>query len=127
MNTTIFLAQIWGPALVAISIGFFISQKYYVKVYRDIEKEPLAALVFGMVGMAAGIVHILVHNVWGTTPEFIISLLGWLLLIKSTMFIVLPEIVDKAGNWALRAKLNPISKVLTLIVGVYIVWIGYFI
>ena len=126
MSTTIFLAQIWGPVILAAGLGFFLSKDFYIKIYRDIEKEPLAVLVFGMAGMAAGITHILAHNVWDSFPEGVISMLGWALLIKGAVFTVMPGMIDKWGGWAIKVKLHPVSRALTLVIGVYIVWLGYF-
>jgi hypothetical protein len=48
MDITIFLAQIWGPVILAVGIGVFTSRSYYLKVYRDLEKETLAVLLFAM-------------------------------------------------------------------------------
>jgi len=64
MDITTFLAQIWGPIILAVGLGVFISRNYYMRIYRDLEKETLAVLVFGMVAMAAGIAQVSVHNIW---------------------------------------------------------------
>jgi hypothetical protein len=125
MNTTIFLAQIWGPILVAIGLGFFISRRYYVKIYRDLEKAPFAVLFFGMFAMAAGIAQILFHNSWTTLPEILISLLGWALLFKGIVCTVVPRIADRGGDWTIDNKIVPTVGIFALILGVYLSWIAY--
>ena len=125
MQTTIFLAQIWGPVILAVGIGVFTSRSYYLRIYRDLEKETLAVLCFGMFGMALGIVQISVHNVWGSFAQGVISFLGWALLIKATLFIVAPRLVDKSGEWAANLKLVPVSGTLMLLFGAYLTWLGY--
>lgn len=126
MDTTIFLAQLWGPILLAIGIGIILSRQYYVNIYSDIEKEPFAALIFGIVGMAAGIVHIGVHNIWSTAPQFIVSLLGWGLLSKGVVFATIPRFSAGMGKWAVGAKLLPPASLLVLVVGSYLTWFAYF-
>ena len=121
-----FLAKLWGPAILAVGIGIFVSRSYYVKIYRDLEKDPLAVLLFGMVGMTAGIAHILTHNVWGSFIEGVVSFLGWALLVKGTLFVVAPNFVDKAGNYWVDKKLISFAGILTLIGGVYLSWVAYF-
>ncbi|MEK7187265.1 MAG: hypothetical protein AAB691_00260, partial [Patescibacteria group bacterium] len=86
MDITIQLAGIWGPVLLAVGIGFFVSTKYYAKIYRDLEKESLAVLIFGVAGMSAGIAHVSIHNLWETAPQIVISLIGWGRLVKSPKF-----------------------------------------
>jgi hypothetical protein len=126
MDITTFLASLWGPVILAVAIGVFVSRPYYIKVYRDLEKDALAALLFGMVAMTAGIAHILFHNVWDTFPQVLVSLLGWGVLIKGTLFIVTPKFVDKAGDGWVHMKLIPFAGVLMLLVGAYLTWFAYF-
>lgn len=127
MHPTSFLAQLWGPAILAVGVGVFVSRKYYLKTYRDLQKETLAVLLFGIVAISAGITHINYHNVWRTFPEMVISFLGWGLLLKGFIFAIAPGLVDKAGDFEADSKLVPIAGVLMLIAGVYLSWIGFFI
>ena len=125
MDITIFLAKLWGPAVLAVGLGIFISRNYYVKIYRDLEKDALAVLLFGMVAMTVGAAHIFFHNVWSTFPQMFVSFLGWGLFVKGTLFVVTPNLVDKAGDFWVSKHLIPIAGVLTLIGGIYLSWIGY--
>jgi hypothetical protein len=126
MSTTIFLAQLWGPVILAVGVGVFVSRNYYIKIYRDLEKDALAVLLFGMIAMTAGITHILAHNIWDTFPQIVISFLGWGLLIKGVLLIVVPKFVDRAGDTWVNFKLIPFAGGIMLLVGVYLSWIGYF-
>lgn len=125
MDTTTFLAQIWGPTIAAVALGVFVSRRFYVKIYRELEKESLAVLIFGMAAIAAGIAQILFHDIWGTLPEIIISLLGWGLLLKGLLFAIVPGFVDKAGDFEAKSKLIPATGILMLIVGIYLTWYGF--
>ena len=125
MDITVFLAQIWGPIMLAIGLGIFVSRSYYLKLYRDLEKEMLAVLIFGMLGTALGIMQIGVHNAWNTLPQIVVSALGWGLLLKGLVFIIAPRFVDRGGDWEAKSGLLPIAATALLIIGAYLVWIGY--
>ncbi len=125
-SITIFLAQLWGPAMLAVGVGIFVSKNYYIKIYRDIEKEPLALLLFGFVGVAAGIAHIQAHNVWESLPEIIISLFGWALLAKALIFLIKPSLADQWGNRVSSAKMVPAAMIGAIVLGGYLTWVGYF-
>lgn len=125
MDSTIFLAKLWGPAILAVGLGIFVSRDYYLKIYRDLEKDALAVLVFGMVAMISGIAHILFHNIWGTFSEGIISFFGWALFVKGALFVIAPNFVDKAGDFWANKNLIPFVGTLTLIAGIYLCSIGY--
>lgn len=125
MDITVFLAQIWGPIMFALGLGIFTSRSYYLKIYRDLEKETLAVLIFGMLGTALGIMQIGAHNTWNTLPQIVVSLLGWGLLLKGLVFIIVPRFVDRSGDRAAKSGLLPIAATALLIIGAYLVWVGY--
>lgn len=126
MDITTFLAMLWGPTILAVAIGVFLSRPYYLKIYRDLDKSPLAVLVFGMIAMTAGIAHVYFHNSWDTLPEIVVSFLGWGLLAKGALFLVAPKFVDKAGDGWAKKKLIPVAGTLMLVVGGYLTWLAYF-
>lgn len=126
MEITVFFAQLWGPITLAIGLGIFISRPYYIKTYRDLQNETLAVLIFGMMGIAAGIIQVTAHNEWSTLPQVVISILGWGLLIKGAVFMIAPGLVDKWGDWAADSKLIPVAGVTMLVIGAYLSWFAYF-
>ncbi len=127
MDTTLFLAQLWGPVLLAIGIGVFTSRRSYADIYRNTDREPFGSLIFGIAAMALGILQVSAHNVWSTLPEGLVSLLGWALLIKGVAFIVAPYLADKGGEWFMSTKLISAAGGVLIILGVYLSWIGYLI
>jgi len=126
MNITLFLAELWGPILLAVGAGLFLSRGYYRRVYRGIETEPLATLAFGIVAMVVGISQIMIHNVWHGAPEIIVTLLGWGTLLKGIAVIVMPESAGKAARQWQSAKLIQLSAGLVLVIGLYLTWYAYF-
>ncbi len=125
MDTTIFLAQVWGPTILAVAVGIFVSRAYYLKIYRDLEQNSLSVLVFGMIAMVAGIVQVLAHNVWETFPQIVVSFLGWALLLKGLLFLVAPGFVDRAGDKWVSLKMIPLAGIISLVIGVYLTWFGF--
>lgn len=124
--TTTLLAQMWGPTILAIGLGIFVSRAYYIKLYRDLQKQSMAMLLFAMVTIPAGVAQIYFHNTWNTFPEIVISLLGWGLLLKGVIFAVIPGFVDKAADWEADSKLVPFAGALMLIAGIYLIGFGFF-
>lgn len=126
MDITSLFAQIWGPVILAVGLGIFVSRPFYLKIYRDLEKDALAVFIFGMGAMTIGIVHVLLHNVWGSLPEIVVSVLGWGLLLKGILFTIAPALVDRAGDWWIKSKLIPAAGTFMIIIGLYLSWVGYF-
>lgn len=125
MDVTLFLAQMWGPVILATSAGVFVSREYYIKIYRDLENNAFAILIFGMSAMGAGIAQILFHNTWSTLPEALVSFLGWGLFLKGLLFVVLPQFVDQSGDWWLKNNLIWLAGIIMLVIGAYLSWFAY--
>lgn len=126
MDMTMFLAQVWGPILLAFALGLFTNRSYYLRVYSDLQKEPLALLTFGMFAMGLGIAQIYFHNGWNTAAQILVSLMGWGLMLKGALFLIVPSFVDYMGDWQVNAKLVPFAGILTIVVGGYLTYVGYF-
>lgn len=126
MTATTFLSQLWGPILLAIGLGIFVSRKQYIHLYRELEKESLAVMTFGIGAVIIGILQVVGHNLWGSLNEVVITLLGWGTLIKGFVFLVFPKFVDRGGDWEVKSNLIPAVGVLLLILGAYLSIVGYY-
>lgn len=126
MDSTTFLAQLWGPIVLVIGLGYFFSRSFYVRLYKDIQNEPLATLTFGIFAMLIGLLQISVHNIWGSFDQGLISFLGWATLVKSVIFLVFPHFVDRTAEWEVAKKLVGVAGVVLVIGGAYLSWVGYF-
>lgn len=126
MDLTLFLAAIWGPVMGALGVGMFVSRSYYIKIYRDIERDALAVLVCGIALMGVGIIQVMFHNVWGNALESIVSLLGWGALVKGTVLLVLPKVADRMGDQWVKMKMLPLAGAVMLAIGGYLTWFAYF-
>jgi uncharacterized membrane protein len=122
---TIFLAKLIGPTVVALSIGIFFSRKYYEKVYRDLDKETLAVVMGGVTILVAGLAMVIFHNIWDSFFSGLISLTGWLAILKGLMLIICPATVNKIGDKIVGTKVLPSAAVIYFFVGLYISYVAY--
>ncbi|MCK4818514.1 hypothetical protein KA005_22280, partial [bacterium] len=95
METSVFIARIFGLCYLIIGTGFVFNRKAFQQVMEDFCKN--AALVFygGILALVVGVVIILTHNVWVADWTVIITIIGWLGLIKGIWIIVFPNTVSK--------------------------------
>ncbi len=126
MNTTIFLAQLWGPAVLAVGLGILLNKEWYKRLYIDIQKEPLAVLTIGILLVVVATLQISYHNSWGKLAENIITTLGWATLLKGLVFLIAPRFVDKVAEWEMSKGFLPVAVVLTIGFGAYLTWFGFF-
>ena len=125
MDMTIFLASIWGPILVAVSLGIFINTRFYEKIYRDLEKDALAVLVFGILAMMVGLAQVQYHNLWETVPQIVVTLLGWGTLVKGAVMVIAPKFADRASHEWLKLDIMPAVGTGVMVIGVYLSYLAY--
>ena len=127
METSIFIARIFGLCYLIIGAGFMFNRKAFGQVMDDFCKN--AALVFygGILALVIGVVIILTHNVWVANWTVMITIIGWLGLIKGIWIIFFPNTVSKFMQAYQRNESLPIvHSIGALIFGVVLTFFGFF-
>ena len=127
MDTSLFLARMIGPVLLAIGIALLINQRSV----REMATEFLAskALIFmsGVLSLLGGLAIVLTHNVWDASWPVAITLFGWFLAIGGAFRIIFPDSVKSMGASLLDSPvLLNVSGVAHGLLGAVLCFIGYF-
>ncbi|MDD5213850.1 MAG: hypothetical protein PHG82_05480 [Candidatus Gracilibacteria bacterium] len=91
MGNSILIGSLLGPLVLVIGISLVFNTQLYLKMIKDFIKEPVALFVSAMRGFVIGLVMIQNNNIWSMTWEMIITILGWAILIKSTLLLLIPN------------------------------------
>ena len=127
METSVFIARIFGLCYLIIGIGFLFNRKAFQQVMDDFCKN--AALVFygGLLALVIGVIIILTHNVWVANWIVIITIIGWAGFIKGIWMIVFPNTVFKFMQAYQKNKnLLMIHSIVALIFGAVLTFFGFF-
>ncbi|MEN9338266.1 MAG: hypothetical protein RIQ41_580 [Candidatus Parcubacteria bacterium] len=124
-TTTLFLAQLIGPSMLAVGLGIFFSKKYYLNAFRYLEKETVAVLTTGLIALVVGLVIVLKYQAWGTPLEYIVSIIGWMSIVKGTLLLVVPRFVDRIGEYFSKTSMLPMFGAIYIVLGVYVSYIAY--
>ena len=127
MQASIFLARLIGPALLIVGIGILINQSYYRGMTREfVASRPLFYLA-AVIGVIAGLAIVLVHNVWVLKWPVLITLLGWMNLLRGAFSIIFPEQSFAYGGRMVGSKRMPmLAGVFALTIGLILSYFGYF-
>ena len=122
MAIEIFVARIIAIMYFVIGIAGLMDKKYYLNTMQEIMKNSGIRLVFGMLGMIVSFIIVFYHNVWTGWP-ILITLIGWIGLIKSINMILFPKFLERKSNFVFKggfAKVMPyICIILALIFGYF--------
>ena len=127
METSIFIARIFGLCYLIMGASFAFNRKAFKQVMEDFCKN--AALVFygGILALVIGVVIILTHNIWVANWTVIITIIGWIALIKGIWLSVFPNTVYKFMQaYQRNEKLLVVHSIGALIFGVVLTFFGFF-
>jgi hypothetical protein len=131
METSIFLAKLLGAYLVIIGVGILCNMKYYLNMMEDMmggfAKNPIVIYMGAIMSLFFGLLIVLFHNVWVWNWPVIITIFGWMGLIKGIWLIFFPKSVSKMMN-VYRDKPNVlrISLCVIIVLGIILSIKGYF-
>ena len=126
MGNSILLAQLLGPYLAIVGIGIFLNPKNCQQMAHEYIQS--AALIYfgGIMALFFGLLIILFHNVWATNWTVIITLFGWIGLIKGACLMIIPEKMKKfAERYQRSTRPLKIQAMIILVLGVFLMLKGY--
>jgi hypothetical protein len=124
MPTSILLAQLLGPILVVVAVGVLMNRKSLSALAQGILGNPALLFLLGFLDFVSGLAIVLIHNVWVADWRIIITLLGWLLLVRGMVRILIPDQVKPYGARMLK-NANAVTGSLAVTLGLGLV-LGYF-
>jgi hypothetical protein len=88
---TIFLSRLIGIYCVLVALAMVVNKPATTAAVIALVHNAPLLYVFGLIVVAVGLAMILAHNVWsGGALPVIVTLIGWLTLIKGLLFLFLP-------------------------------------
>jgi hypothetical protein len=126
LQTSVFLARLIGPLLLIVGAGILIHPKPFRSMVDEVVKSITLVYLFGLVDFAVGLAIVLTHNVWLLSWRVLITLIGWLMLIRGAVRILIPDRIMPYGAKFLRNKRAlPISGIVIGILGLILCYFGY--
>ncbi len=127
MAVSLFLAKVMGLLLVIMSIFTLSQKKYLEEILKDGLKSPALIFFSGVVALIVGIILVVSHSIWSPDWRLIITIFGWLILIKGLSRLFLPELTKKMLKATIESDtLLIFSAFFIFIIGVYLLFAGYY-
>jgi len=90
-SRTLFLSRLLGLYFLICGLAMIVHRQILTDALATVPGNPLAMWWSALIISLAGLAMVLVHNVWSKHPAvFIVTLLGWLTLIKGILYLLLP-------------------------------------
>jgi hypothetical protein len=130
MTTSRYIARLMGPVLLTIGVGMVFGMLLEGDAYSSLMKEFIAsrALIFitGALALTAGLAIVNAHNLWVPDWRVIVTILGWLAILRGIMNLVFPLTVQTLGDRMIASHAGVLAgAAITIVIGVILSVMGY--
>jgi len=126
METSKILARIVGPGMIIPAIGIFLNFNTYQGMIGEFSKSPSLCYLGGFMALLMGLVILQFHNKWEAGWPVVITILGWITLIKGLLLILFPG--SLTNLWHPLTE-SPTALIVSLgiscAVGIFLTFKGY--
>ncbi len=118
MEKSLILAEFWGWYLIVFFTIIMINTKRVKQMYEYVKDEKLLFII-SLIAIIIGLINIMMHNLWTSDWRIIITLFGWIALLKGIIFFSYPKLVNQKilSYWL---KWFPFLMVFMLFLGLYL-------
>ena len=125
---TVFLSRLLGLYCTILALAMITRKQATLESITALLHDPSMIFVLGVITLVAGLAMVLAHNVWsGGGLAVIVTLGGWIILIKSLFLLFLPPEMEAA--FVLRRlhyqQLFYVYAAVSLVFGIYLTSSGF--
>jgi len=125
METSIFMAKVIGLFGAISTLAIIIRYKFHLAMEENAAKNPTTIYLSGFVFLMLGILVTVSHQVWTWDWRVVITILGWLILLKGVMRTLFPDTVKKVIEKKKDDKRFLLAEVVTFFISIYLIYRGF--
>ena len=125
METSIFLAKVIGLVSVISTAAVMIRYKESLVLEEEAMKSPLHIYLSGFVILILGVLLVVSHSVWVFDWRIVITVLGWLVLLKGMGRIFLPDAIKRMVEKKKETRKFILGEIAVFLIGLYLLYYGF--
>lgn len=126
MDVSKFLGKVLGVYLVILSVLMFVDTHQFTVYVTNLLHNPPLMFITGFFTLIIGILLVVGHNIWGWSWRLIITLIGWIVLVKGVSIIVYPHVIDRVTFYFVQdMSLAYASMGTNLVIGLILIYFGF--
>lgn len=126
METSILIAKILATVYLSFSLGLLFSSKYYKEKLPKLVDNSSYLILGGFMAITFGFLILEFHNYWDSDWTIVITIFGWLSLLKGIILIVFPQMFTGYNSTILKSENQKYILLLVLIMGAFFGYFGFF-
>jgi hypothetical protein len=126
-NSTVILARVIGPLMVAMGLAVAIRPSVFVGVVDAFAADAVTPLTWGFLALLLGLIVLAFHRTWNTWLETAITVIGVISLVRGLILLFIPTQAIAVARDLLGAApaLVILIGVISILLGAWIAYGGY--
>jgi hypothetical protein len=125
MELSILIARIASVIYLSAALGGLLSADYYRRISDDIYRNAALTFMMGFTAVILGCLIVRYHNTWAMNWTVLITLTGWLALIRGVILIAFPKFFRRLSEPFYSPRGLKIFPYATLLVGLLFGYFGF--
>ena len=125
METSIFLAKVIGLVSVISTTAILIRYKKFLALEEEVARNPANIYLSGFTILILGVLLIVSHSVWTYDWRLVVTVLGWVILLKGAGRIFFPEAVGRLIKKKRDSRWFILGEITVFVIGIYLLYHGF--
>lgn len=119
-------ARVLGPLLGILSVSVLLRTDNLMPIVSEFTASAVWPWVTGVFVTAAGIAVVTFHRTWRGATAFMVSSLGWMILVKGILLLIVPSSLDSVAHRMVSTTAAvPVVYSLLALVSLYLIYAGW--
>ena len=125
MELSILIAKITSVIYLSAALGAIFSADHYRRLLDDMFKNAALTYMTGFTAVIVGFLIVHYHNSWGRDWTVLITIMGWLALIKGVLIIALPQFIHRFSEPIFKGRGLKIFPYVAIFIGLFFGYFGF--
>jgi hypothetical protein len=125
MELSILIAKITAVVYLSAALGAIFSPDYYRRLIGDLFDNAALTYLTGFMAVVVGCLIVNFHNVWVKDWIILITILGWLALMKGVLFIAFPTFVQGYSRLFFEGRGLRVFPYVAVVMGLVFGYFGF--
>ena len=122
MELSVLVARIIAIVYLAAGIGALSGRISFKKIVENFESSQALTYLAGFMALMIGMILVHYHNIWVKDWIVLITVIGWLSLLKGIMLISCPQCISFFKSWYENTR---IWGIFLIVVGLIFAYLGF--
>ena len=125
MELSILIARIASVVYLSAALGALFNRDHYRRILNDWSKNATLIYFMGFTAVVLGFLVVHHHNIWLMEWTVLVTILGWLALIKGVLLIIFPRFVERYSKPIFEGRGFDLFPYLAALLGLLFGYFGF--